>query len=231
MFKPSPLPLDNSPRPSYLCYASADMKKLFFAILLLSQTSWAVENRLEYMYGHGFPKSSVDFGHGSEQEGSSGSEWSADFLHSTSPHVYFGVGGGKFRSKEQSSTALIPSANSSISARMSAVLGLVRVDINANPKVITYLIGGLGWVKHSLVINSDKGTIIDVSRDAFGFAGGLGLDYLLNDRLYLGVEGRYQGSVKQSFHTTDLGQSVTGQSSISLPLSVVLVSAKIGVRY
>jgi opacity protein-like surface antigen len=173
----------------------------------------------------------VDLGYGSSQEGSRGTEWSADFLHKTANHVYFGVGGSEFRSKDTVNGSLVPGTTSVTRSKMSSIMGLVRADLNGTPKAQTYLIGGLGWVKHSLSITADGTSLVNDSKDAFGYMAGIGLDFALNDRLLIGVEGRYQGSVRKEFPLTPEGAAVAHQPSISVPLSVFFVGLKAGIKY
>jgi len=210
------------------------MRKSLCAIVfvLSSAPSFATVNQIEYLYGRGSPRSSVQAGNGSDQEGSQGAEWSADFLHLAANHFYVGVGGGEFHSGDNVSGTVVPNVNSTISCKMTSILGLARIDLSPSPKLMTYAIAGIGWVRNSLMITSAPATpIVDSAKETFGYAGGVGVDLALTDRLFIGVEARYQGSERQSFEMTPEGVAATGRTSISVPLSVFLVGLKAGIKY
>jgi outer membrane autotransporter protein len=114
---------------------------------------------------------------------------------------------------------------------MTSILALGRIDLSPNPKATPYAIAGVGWVRNSLTVTSASQVLVDDSKSTLGFALGLGMDLALTDRVFLGIEGRYQGSVKHSFDTTPAGQAATGQTQVTVPLGAYLFGAIVGVKY
>jgi opacity protein-like surface antigen len=207
------------------------MKKLMGALVFVSTTCFAMTNQIEYMQGRGIPRCSVQADGSADQEGTQGAEWSADFLHKAANHFYLGVGGGEFHSGDNVSGTFVSNANTTISSKMTSILALGRIDLSPNPKLVTYAIAGLGWVKNTLSVTSAPTTIVDSSKATLGYAAGLGVEFPLSDRLFIGAEARYQGSERQSYQTTPDGTAATGRTSISVPLSVFLLSLKAGFKY
>jgi len=218
------------------------MKKAML-LLLVCSPAWAVVNKLEYEYGRGSPRGSYHFGDWIKQEGPRGPEWSADFLHESSERVYVGIGGGHFHSGDEVSQTLVPNTDATFSTRMTSILALGRLDLSSNPKLMPYAIVGIGWVRYSLVVQgvpatswSDTGTsesrtLVDDAKNTVGYTAGLGVDLAVTDRLYIGIDARYQGAVKQHFDTSAAGQVATGTKELTVPLGAFLLGAKVGVKY
>jgi len=203
----------------------------------------ATTNQLEFNYGRGSPRGSYHFGDFVNQEGPLGPQWSADFLHKASNYEYLGLGGGHFNSGDDISQAFAPNANSTISLKTTTIMALGRIDLAPSPKLTPYLLLGVGWIRHSLNVTatpltawSDTGTteprvLVEDSKSTLGYAAGLGLDLALTDRLFIGIEAKYQGSVKRSFGVTPAGQAAIGQTQVTVPLGAILVGAKVGMKY
>ncbi|MFA5975150.1 MAG: outer membrane beta-barrel protein [Elusimicrobiota bacterium] len=204
----------------------------------------ASENQLEFNLGRGFPSSSIQAGDRSDRVGARGTEWSANLLHHLAgKRAYWGLGGGQFRSNDNVSQTFVPNAFSTITSKATTVLVLLRTDLSAQSRFVPYFIGGLGWAQNSLSVvavpNStwtDTGTsesrkLLKDSKNTLGYAYGLGLDYALNDRLLIGVEARYQGSLKNTYEMTPAGAAATGQNSVRAPLNLFATSVKAGIKY
>jgi len=200
--------------------------------MLVAPSSFAVVNQIEFNLGRGTPLSSIQAGGSSDRAGARGTEWSADFLHQTGPQVYFGIGGGHFRSDDNVSQTFVPNANSTITSKTTSILLLSRVDLAAPSRMVPYVIAGIGWARNSLSVTAvPNGTILEDSRDTVGFATGLGMDYALNDRLFIGIEARYQSSLQRTFDLTAVGSSTTGTNSIQTPMNVFHLGVKAGIKY
>ena len=203
----------------------------------------AVVNQLEFNLGYGTPLSSVQAGGSSEKQGAKGDAWSADFLHQAGPNVYFGLGGGQFRSHDHVSETFASNALSTITSKTTTIFFLTRTDLGPPARMVPYLIAGIGWVKNTLSVTatpsttwsntgtSEQRTFLNDSLDTVGYASGIGLDYPISDRLYFGIEARYQGSLKRTYTLNSEGQTATGQSNIQTPVNVFLLGLKAGIKY
>src|SRR5258706_9459148 len=180
------------------------MRFLYCALLLVTSSALATVNQIEFNLGRGTPLSSIQAGGSSERAGSRGTEWSADILHSSGSRSYIGLGGGQFRSNDNVSQTFVPNTTSTISSKVSSVLLLTRVDFPSQSRTVLYAIAGLGWARNSLTLTdrTGVGTLLDESKDTLAYATDIGLDYPLTDRLLIGVEARYQRSLKQKFFLT-----------------------------
>jgi len=207
------------------------MKKLLSLLILGSTSCFAAVNQLEFNLGRGTPLSTIQAGGSSDREGARGTDWSADFLHQAGPQVYWGIGGGHFRSDDNVSQTFVSNANSMITSKTTSVLLLSRVDLAPPSRMVPYAIAGIGWVRNTLSVTSEQGTIIDDSKNTVGFATGLGMDYALSDRLFIGLEARYQSSLKSTFDLTAMGSSTTGTSSVQTSMSVLMQGVKAGIKY
>jgi opacity protein-like surface antigen len=106
------------------------------------------------------------------------------------------------------------------------------VDLSPPSKLMPYFIAGVGWVENSLSVTAAPGgTLLDDSKSTIGFTTGLGMDYALNDRLFIGIDARYQTSLQRSFDLTPAGQAITGQGSVQTALDVFMLGVKAGVKY
>lgn len=207
------------------------VKKLAGILILLSTACFATENQVDFIFGRGTPQSAAQAGSLFQEDGSRGESWSADILHRMGRQLSIGIGGGQFSSDDNTSTSFIPNAASTVSSKMTSILLLGRLDLSPNPKFIPYVIAGIGWVRNSLTVTSDPITVVDDSESAFGYAAGIGADVALTDRIFLGVEARYQGSTRRSFDMTSQGEALAGQSSVDTALKIVILGLKASVRY
>lgn len=207
------------------------MKTILGVLILAPVLCYASTNQLEFNYGRGFPRASDDLREAVDQEGPRGPQWSADILHKMSPGLYLGLGGGHFVSADDMSNIFASGASSNQSLKMTSILGLGRIDLGPNPKLTPYAIAGLGWVRTSLAVTSGSQVLVDESNSTLGYALGLGMDLPLTDRLYIGIEGRYQNSIKHTFNTTSAGLAATGQSQVAFSSGAYLFSAKVGIKY
>jgi len=219
------------------------MKKILGLLMLTSVFCQATTNQLEFNYGRGSPRGSYHFDNFVNQEGPRGPEWSADFLHKMSGFGYLGLGGGHFHSGDDMSETFAPNATSDLVLKTTSIMALGRIDLNPNPKLTPYLLVGVGWVQNTLTVTSvplitwpDTGTsesriLAEDSKSTLGYEAGFGLDLALTTRLFIGLEAKYQGSVKRSFNLTPAGQAATGQSQVTVPLGAILVGAKVGMKY
>ncbi len=217
--------------------------KWIWVTLLLAAPAWSFENQVEFNWGHGVPQATVSVGNSSDELGSSGNVWSADILHLASRQTYLGLGGGQYRSGDNTSGSFIRNTQSTLAAKTSSVLILGRIDFPHSSKLVTYVIGGIGWVRNSLSItayptglwndsaSAEQRTFLSTAKSTLGFAGGLGLDLDLTQTLVFGIEGRYQTSLKQYFDLTPEGQAATGQTSISSLLKIYTICFKVGIKY
>jgi len=106
------------------------------------------------------------------------------------------------------------------------------MNLGASTHFVPYAIVGLGWVKNSLTVySSQQGTIIDDSKSTVGYAGGLGVDLLLTDRLILGVEARYEGSPAQHFGMSAAGAAASGVTDVRTSANLFTIGLKAGVKY
>jgi len=219
-------------------------RRLIGALLVLAAVPGrAAENLLEFNLGRGFPWSSIQAQGSSERSGSRGTAWSADFLHRTAPYVAWGLGGGQFRSNDNVSQTFLANAISTITSKTTSVLLLARTDVPSSSTLTPYFIVGLGWVRNTLSVAAvpgatwtDTGTtesrpLLHDSKDTFGYAYGLGLDYALNDRLVVGIEARYESSLKSTYNLTPAGSAVTGLNSIQSSLTLFTAGVKVGIKY
>src|ERR1700690_1617188 len=126
------------------------MKKLLCLWLLVASPAWATTNLIEFQLGRGTPISSMQSLGSSDHIGSRGTDWSADFLHQADSQFSFGLGGGQFRSNDNTSTTFWPGADTVIRSRTSSILILSRTDIPSRSKMAPYVIAGVGWVKNSI---------------------------------------------------------------------------------
>ena len=180
------------------------MKKLLSILVFASTVASATTNQLDFNLGRGTPLSYVQAGGSSDHLGSRGTEWSADFLHQNSARTYVGIGGGQFRSNDNVSETFVPNSSATLSSRTSTILLLTRADLSSRSKMVIYALAGIGWAKNSLQITAMPGqpAILKDSKDTLAYATGLGADYPISDRLFFGVEARYQSSMKRTFDLT-----------------------------
>ncbi len=221
----------------------ASFRFLWGLLALLGSPCRATVNQIEFNLGRGSPLSSIQAGGSSDRAGSRGTEWSADFLHQANPRLYWGLGGGQFRSNDHVSQTFVPNALSTISSRASTILILSRTDLSFGSKYVPYMIAGVGWTRHSLLVaavpgapwtdtgTSESRTLLEESKNTLGYAYGLGLDYALSDGLFIGVEARYQGSLKNTFAFVPTGVAATGQTSVQTSLNLFTAGVKAGFKY
>lgn len=219
------------------------MKTLFSLLILLTVPCWAEENQIEFNLGRGSPWSSIQAGGSSDRPGARGTEWSADILHQAAPRVYWGIGGGQFRSNDNVSQTFVPNAVSTLSSKATSILILARTDLPSRTKIVPYFIAGVGWVRNSLSVAAvphstwaDTGTaesrnLLSASRNTVGYMYGIGADYELTSRILIGVEARYQSSLKSTFDWTPAGTAATGQNNVQSSLSVFMAGVKAGIKY
>jgi len=207
------------------------MKKFLPFIFLISAPALASTNQLDFMWGRGTPLNSIQAQGSAERDGLRGSFWAFDAMHHISNQLYLGVGIGHFTSADNNSATFIPNANSIIDSRKTSSLLLGRMDLIPGGRWVPYAIAGAGWVKNSLTVTSDQGTLVDDSKSTLGYAGGLGLDLILGDRLLIGIEARYEGSLAQTFGMTPTGVAASGQTGVRTSLNLFLVGLKAGVKY
>jgi len=219
------------------------MKKLAALLILVSTACFATENQIDFTLGRGSPQSAARAGNLFQEDGSQGLNWSADFLHKIARQVSIGIGGGHFSSGDNTETTFVPNTSSTVSSKMTSILALGRLDLTSSAKFVPYVIAGIGWARNSLTVSalpdstwSDTGTsesrtLVDDSGSALGYAAGAGVDVALSDRIFLGVEARYQGSTRRSFDVTPQGESVMDQGSVSTALKMVILGIKAAVRY
>jgi len=209
------------------------MKKRLCLLVLASTSCYATVNQIDFNFGRGSPLSFIQADGSSDRAGSRGTSWSADFLHATGPGTYVGLGGGEFRSNDNVSQTFVPNTNSTIRTKSSTILILTRADMPTDSRLVPYLIAGIGWARNSLSITAmpGQGTLLEDSKNTFAYATGAGLDYALNDRLFMGIEARYQGAFKQTYDLTPQGQATTGINSIQSSMNVFLLGVKAGFKY
>ena len=207
------------------------MKRFLILLLFVQAPCWATVNQLEFNLGRGTPLSSIQAGGSSDREGSRGTDWSADFFHAAGPQVYWGIGGGHFRSNDNVSQTFVPNADSTITSKTTSILILTRADLAPPARTVPYVIAGIGWVRNSLSVTTSDTTLIDQSKNTVGFATGLGLDYALSDRFFIGLETRYQYALKRTFDLTAAGSAITGTNSVQTSMSVLTVGVKAGIKY
>jgi opacity protein-like surface antigen len=209
------------------------MKKRLSMLLFVSTASFATVNQIDFNFGRGSPLSFIQADGSSDRAGSRGTSWSADFLHATGPGTYVGLGGGQFRSNDNVSQTFVPNTTSTIHTKSSTILILTRADMPTDTRLVPYLIAGLGWARNSLSVTamSGQGTLLEDSHNTLAYATGLGLDYALNDRLFIGMEARYQGALKQTYDLTPQGQATTGVTSMQSSMNVFLWGVKAGFKY
>jgi opacity protein-like surface antigen len=209
------------------------MKKLLSILVFASTFCFGTENQIEFNLGRGTPLSSIQAGGSSDRAGSRGTAWSANFLHQAGPRYYVGLGGGQFRSNDNVSGTFVPNTPSTISSKITSILILTRVDIPSQSRLTPYVIAGIGWARNSLTVTarSGPGTLLDDSRNTVAYASGVGADYALSDRLFIGVEARYHNALKRTFTLTPQGQTTTGQSSVQTSLGVFMLGARAGIKY
>ena len=56
-------------------------------------------------------------------------------------------------------------------------------------------------------MSGQKLLINDCRRNTLGYATGIGIDYAMSDRLFIGAEARYQSALKRTFALTPQGQA------------------------
>ena len=207
------------------------MKKLFAVALFVSTPVFGTTNQIDFTFGHGSPLASIQAQGSTEQDGLRGSFWSADALHHVSNQLYLGMGIGHFHSADNNSSTFIANTLSTISSQKTSTLLLGRMDLVPGTRITPYAIAGLGWVKNSLTVASDQGTLVDESKSTFGYTGGLGVDVLLSDRLLIGVEARYEGSPAQHFALTPTGQAASGQMDLRTSIDLFSFGLKAGIKY
>jgi opacity protein-like surface antigen len=209
-------------------------RKIQLSVLLfVSTTALATTNQLDFNFGRGTPQSYIQAGGSSDHAGSRGTNWSADFLHQNGPHTYIGLGGGQFRSNDNVSETFVPNASSTIRSKTSSILLLTRVDIPSRSRIVMYVLAGVGWARNSLSITAMPGQIalLEQSKDCLAYASGIGADYALSDRLFIGVEARYQGSFRRTYDLTPAGTTLTGVNSMDTSMNVILLGVKVGIKY
>ena len=207
------------------------MKLAAFLILSVALPGFAATNQLDFIWGRGSPRGSIQAQNASEQNGLRGSLWSLDALHPISDDAYLGMGIGHFGSKDNNSAAFIPGSVTTISSSKTSTLLLGRKDLLQGYRFVPYAIAGIGWVKNSLKVSTPEGTLVDETKNAFGYVGGLGLDLLMTQRWVLGIEARYEGSPSEAYDLTDYGQATTGLSEFRTPISLFSAGLKIGYKY
>ena len=207
------------------------MKKLLCLLLFCTTASWAT-NQIEFDLGRGTPESYIQANGSDDRQGGRGTAWSADILHQTSGAVYVGLGGGYFHSNDYVSPTFAPGTVSTIDSHAHTVLLLSRLDLTSNPKFLPYALVGAGWVDNELSVKDAGGnSLISDSKSTYGYALGLGVDIALNDRLFVGLETRYQSGPKQSFSLSPEAQALTGAGSVETRSTVFLLGLKAGVKY
>lgn len=213
------------------------MKRFWIAALLAAQTCGAATNQIEFGLGHGSPESSIQANGSAESIGDRGTAWWADWLHQAGPQVYWGIGGGQFRSDDHTSSTFVPASNtiSTLSSRSTSILLLSRVDIAppAKPasKWVPYVMAGSGWTRTSIAASTASATLIDQSHSTLGYMVGAGIDWLLTDRLYIGADARYQGALQRNYDLTPEGQALTGVGNVQSTVRVLTFSVKAGIKY
>jgi opacity protein-like surface antigen len=219
------------------------MKKYFILFFFLSTTVWAKENQIDFMLGRGTPQSSAQVADRFQLLGSRGPEWSVDIMHRIARQLSLGLGGGHFSSGDNTSTTWVSNTNSTLSSHMSTVFILGRLDLAPNPKFIPYLLAGVGWARSSLSATAtpvstwaDTGTaesrlILDDAKISLGYAAAAGVDIALNDRIFVGVEARYQAATARNFDLTAQGRAVTGQNNVDSAIKMIILGVKAAVRY
>jgi len=219
------------------------MKRLLTVILLFSTPVFATTNQIDFNWGRSTPLGSVQAQGSTEQDGLRGTSWSADGLHHVSNSFYLGFGFGHFSSEDNQSSTFILNKVSTVSSKKTSSLLLGRMDFGANARFVPYAIAGLGWVQNSLTVTalpasswddtgtSEARTFVDQSKSTLGYAGGLGLDVLLSDRLLIGIEARYEGSPVQHFAMTSAGAAASLQTDLRTSADLFSVGIKAGVKY
>ncbi len=219
------------------------MKRLFALLFVLAAPAAAMTNQIDVYFGRATPRSDAGVGQTNDRVGSRGTDWKVEALHKTGPRSYLGIGFGRFRSNQNTSTTFISNSTSLLSSKISSTFLLGRVDLLAAPSYSIYGIAGIGLVRNSLHIaaspsttwtdtgTSEVRTIVEDAASALGYAGGLGIDVNLTDRIVLGAEARYQGSQKKDFSLTSEGSSLSGASSIHTDISILFMGFKIGLKY
>jgi len=207
------------------------MKRVFAITFFIAAPAFGFTNQIDFSMGRGSPLDSIQAQGSSEQDGLRGSYWSLDALHHASDRFYLGFGTGHFSSADNNSSTFAAHTNSTISSHKTPLMILGRMDFGAESHFVPYAIVGLGWVKNSLTVTSDQGTLIDQSKSTLGYSGGLGMDIILGDRLLVGLEARYEGSPAQHFAMTSLGAAASGQTDVHTSINLFSVGLKAGVRY
>jgi opacity protein-like surface antigen len=209
------------------------MKKLLVLFLFTSVPALGSTNQIDFLWGRSSPQGSIQANGSTEQDGLRGTSWSFDALHQASEYFYLGFGFGDFSSADNNSTTFIPGNTvSTIDSQKTSTLILGRMNLGASSHFLPYAIAGLGWVKNSMTVyNSGQGTVIDDSKSTFGYAGGLGVDLLLTDRLILGMEARYEGSPAQHFGMSAAGAAASGVTDVRTSANLFTVALKAGVKY
>ena len=207
------------------------MKRIFILMLLFSAPALASTNQLDFMWGRGTPLNSIQAQGSAERDGLRGTFWTFDALHKVSDRFYFGVGIGHFTSADNNSSTFVANSESTLDSRKTSSLLLGRMDLIPGGRWVPYLIAGAGWVKNSLTVSSDQGTLVDDSKSTLGYVGGFGMDLILGDRLLLGLEARYEGSLAQTYAMTPVGIAASGQTGVRTSLNLFLIGLKAGVKY
>jgi opacity protein-like surface antigen len=207
------------------------INKFVFLILFLPSMSTATTNLISLNIGRGTPESSIQATGSSDLNGASGQAWSFDAFHLVSPQVYLGLSTGHFSAGDNTSLTFVPNTTTTISSKVTSSLILGRLDLTPGGKAVPYLIGGIGWAKNSIVVTSDSVTLVNDSKNTFEYGVGGGIDFAWTDHLFIGAEGRYQGSYKSSYNMTQEGVAATGRNSLSTGNTVLIFTVRAGVMY
>ena len=229
--------------------------KRYFAVAVLMFAivgrSWAGfqqgSQTVNLNLGTGIPLSTLDLsavGGGSDKIGTAGLAVGGEYLYYLTPLFALGLDGNYSKFGDKNSSKFSPLVDSTVSAKSMVVLAVGKYTIVPEGKILPYLLGGFGLHNSSLkfsaspaagLVWADTGTresrvFGDDSASSYALAFGLGVDVPVNERVFIGIETRYQYLGSVTYSANSLGRAV-GVTGVEGATSMVNVFARAGYKF
>lgn len=205
-------------------------------------------NNLVVNLGVGVPLTDLDLtdqGGGKDKIGKTGATFGLQYLYDVSPQLGLGADINGTAFGENASDVLIPGGHTTTKPTSSVYLAAVKFKFIPAGQVQPYVLGGFGFHRTSLdaktapqagFVWADTGTretrqMVDDSQTNYALAIGGGLDFPINDTVFMGVEGRYQHLGEVTFSTTPSAVQTFGVTSVKGPMNMFNFLAKAGFKF
>ena len=187
----------------------------------------------------------TDVGGGKAQAGGPGFAGGFQYLYNVSPTFGIGADFNYLHTGEEQSSTLVPFGDSTVNLNSTIFLAVARVNLKTTGTVIPFVFWGMGINSTTLQINTtpspgfywfntgtrEERALINDSESGVAVALGGGVDYYISDRVFFGLEGRFDYLGNADYSSTPSTEFFTGLSGVKGTFDLFNVMGRVGYRF